>query len=135
MVANLTENAFKHAAVPGGGRRRGGRLLHRPLGPGRRTRYRRRRPPPVFERHFTSDRATGSRLGSGLGLAIVSELAAAMKAVVTAESPVIKGRGTRMTVWLRPPGTPPPDDRRRDLAVGQTVGNACSSRPGLLSRS
>ena len=59
--------------------------------------------PRVFERHFTSDRVTSRRLGSGLGLAIVSELAAAMKAVVTAESPVIEGRGTRMTIWLRPP--------------------------------
>jgi signal transduction histidine kinase len=52
----------------------------------------------------TGSPAVGS--GSGLGLAIVSELAAAMKAVVTAESPVIEGRGTRMTVWLRPPATP-----------------------------
>ena len=107
VVANLTENAFKHAGtrvVVGAG------VVGTSIaiwvvddGPGIAADDL----PRVFERHFTSDRATGKRLGSGLGLAIVSELAAAMKAVVTAESPVIDGRGTRMTVWLRPPGTAP----------------------------
>jgi signal transduction histidine kinase len=103
VVANLTENAFKHArsrVVVGAGvvgtsiaiwvLDDGSGIAAQDL-------------PRVFERHFTSDRATGRRLGSGLGLAIVSELVAAMKGVVTAESPVIEGRGTRMTIWLRPP--------------------------------
>jgi signal transduction histidine kinase len=102
VVANLTENAFKHAGtrvIVGTG------IVGTSVaiwvlddGPGI--------PPEdlprVFERHFTSDRVTSRHLGSGLGLAIVSELAAAMKAVVTAESPVVDGGGTRMTVWLRP---------------------------------
>ncbi|MGO9028044.1 MAG: ATP-binding protein [Acidimicrobiales bacterium] len=62
----------------------------------------------VFERHYTSDRARGRRTGSGLGLAIVSELAGAMGAQVTAESPVAEGRGTRMVVWLRTQPGPEP---------------------------
>jgi signal transduction histidine kinase len=105
IVANLTENAFKHAVtrVVVGAGVVGTSVAVWVLddGPGIAAEDL----PRVFERHFTSDRATGSRLGSGLGLAIVSELAAAMKAVVTTESPVIEGRGTRMTVWFRPPGT------------------------------
>jgi two-component system sensor histidine kinase BaeS len=105
VVANLTENAFKHAdtrVVVGAGRV-GTSMAVWVLddGPGIAADDL----PRVFERHFTSDRVTSRRLGSGLGLAIVSELAAAMKAVVTAESPVIEGRGTRMTVWFRPPGS------------------------------
>jgi signal transduction histidine kinase len=104
IVANLTENAFKHArsrVVVGAGAI-GASIAIWVLddGPGIAPEDL----PHVFERHFTSDRVTSRRLGSGLGLAIVSELAAAMKAVVTAESPVIDGRGTRMTIWLRPPG-------------------------------
>ncbi len=106
VVANLTENAFKHAqtrVVVGAGVV-GASVAIWVLddGPGIAADDL----PRVFERHFTSDRATSRRLGSGLGLAIVSELAAAMAAVVTAESPVIDGRGTRMTVWFRPPGPP-----------------------------
>jgi two-component system sensor histidine kinase BaeS len=107
VVANLTENAFKHAGtrVVVGAGVVGTSIAVWVLddGPGIAADDL----PRVFERHFTSDRVTSKRLGSGLGLAIVSELAAAMKAVVTAESPVIEGRGTRMTVWLRPPGMPP----------------------------
>jgi signal transduction histidine kinase len=103
VVANLTENAFKHAAtrVVVGAGPIGSSIAIWVLddGPGIAAADLRR----VFERHFTSDRATGSRLGSGLGLAIVSELVAAMNGAVTAESPVIDGRGTRMTIWLRPP--------------------------------
>jgi two-component system OmpR family sensor kinase len=104
VVANLTENAFKHArskVVVGAGVV-GTSIAVWVLDDGSGI-----APPDlprVFERHFTSDRATGRRLGSGLGLAIVSELVAAMTGVVTAESPVIEGRGTRMTIWLRPPG-------------------------------
>ena len=103
VVANLTENAFKHATtrvVVGAG------IVGSSIaiwvvddGPGIAPEDL----PRVFERHFTSDRVTSRRLGSGLGLAIVSELAAAMKAVVTAESPVVDDRGTRMTVWIRRP--------------------------------
>ncbi len=62
--------------------------------------------PHVFERHFRSDRTPTRRIGTGLGLFIVAELAAAMSAVVKAESPVDGGRGTRMVVWLRPQGPP-----------------------------
>ena len=104
VVANLTENAFKHAGtrVVVGAGVVGTSIAIWVLddGPGIAAGDL----PRVFERHFTSDRSTGRRLGSGLGLAIVSELVAAMKGVVTAESPVIDGRGTRMTIWLRPPG-------------------------------
>jgi len=104
VVANLAENAFKHAAtrVVVGTGVIGSSIAIWVLddGPGIAAEDL----PRVFERHFTSDRVTSRRLGSGLGLAIVSELAAAMKAVVTTESPVIEGRGTRMTIWLRPPG-------------------------------
>jgi two-component system sensor histidine kinase BaeS len=103
IVANLTENAFKHAAsqVVVGAGVVGTSIAIWVLddGPGISAADL----PHVFERHFTSDRAASRRLGSGLGLAIVSELAAAMQAVVAAESPVADGRGTRMTIWLPPP--------------------------------
>jgi two-component system sensor histidine kinase BaeS len=58
----------------------------------------------VFDRHFTTDRDTGRRKGSGLGLAIVAELAGAMGARVSAESPIGPERtpGTRMVVRLHP---------------------------------
>ncbi len=102
VVANLTENAFTHAAtrVLVGAGVVGSSLAIWVLddGPGIPADDL----PRVFERHFTSDRAPGRRVGSGLGLAIVSELVSAMKGAVTAESPVVDGRGTRMTVWLRP---------------------------------
>ncbi|MGH9019134.1 MAG: sensor histidine kinase [Acidimicrobiales bacterium] len=103
VVANLTENAFKHArsrVIVGAGVV-GSSIAVWVLddGPGISARDL----PHVFERHFTSDRAGAGRPGSGLGLAIVSELAAAMKGAVTAESPVMDGGGTRMTLWLRPP--------------------------------
>lgn len=52
----------------------------------------------IFDRHYTSAPVGGQKRGSGLGLAIVSELAAAMGATVTAESPVANGHGTRMVV-------------------------------------
>ncbi len=102
IVANLTENAFKHAesqVVVGAGVV-GSSIAIWVLddGPGIAAQDL----PHVFERHFTSDRVASRRLGSGLGLAIVAELAAAMKAVVAAESPVADGRGTRMTIWLQP---------------------------------
>jgi two-component system, OmpR family, sensor kinase len=105
IVANLTENAFKHAqtqVVVGAGVVGSSIavwVLDDGAGIGAEDL------PRVFERHFTSDRVSSRRLGSGLGLAIVSELAAAMGAVVTAESPVLDGRGTRMTIWLRPPAS------------------------------
>ena len=107
VVANLTENAFKHArhrVVVGAGPV-GGSLAVWVLddGPGIAAEDL----PRVFERHFTSDRDGTGRLGSGLGLAIVSELAGAMGARVTAESPVENGGGTRMTLWLRPAPGPP----------------------------
>jgi len=106
VVANLTENAFKHAqtrVVVGAGVV-GSSIAIWVLddGPGSAADDL----PRVFERHFTSDRSTGRRLGSGLGLAIVSELVAAMKGAVTAESPVIEGRGTRMSIWLQPANGP-----------------------------
>jgi signal transduction histidine kinase len=64
--------------------------------------------PHVFERHFSSDRVPSRKLGTGLGLAIVAELTEAMGSRCTAESPVAEGRGTRMTVWLRPAPAPAP---------------------------
>jgi signal transduction histidine kinase len=108
VLANLVENAFAFAAhrvVVGAG----------PVGtapavwvvddgPGIATDELDR----VFDRHYTSDRRRGRRTGTGLGLAIVSELAQAMGAAVTAESPVAEGHGTRMVVWLRPDGGPDP---------------------------
>jgi signal transduction histidine kinase len=106
VVANLTENAFRYArsrVVVGAGVV-GSSIAVWVLDDG--SGIAAADLPRVFDRHFTSDRSTGRRLGSGLGLAIVSELVAAMKGVVTAESPVIEGRGTRMTVWLRPPERP-----------------------------
>ena len=106
IVANLTENAFKHAGarVVVGAGVVGSSIAIWVLddGPGIVAEDL----PHVFERHFTSDRVAGRRLGSGLGLAIVSELATAMRAVVVAESPVVDGRGTRMTVWLPAPSGP-----------------------------
>jgi two-component system sensor histidine kinase BaeS len=64
----------------------------------------------VFDRHFTTDRATGRHQGSGLGLAIVAELAVAMGATVHAESPIGPDRlpGTRMVVELASPDGPLP---------------------------
>ncbi|MHB1713176.1 MAG: sensor histidine kinase [Acidimicrobiales bacterium] len=52
----------------------------------------------IFDRHYSSGPVGGRGKGSGLGLAIVSELAAAMGAAVTVESPVAEGRGSRMVV-------------------------------------
>jgi two-component system sensor histidine kinase BaeS len=105
IVANLTENALKHAGsrVVVGAGVVGSSIAIWVLddGPGIAAEDL----PRVFERHFTSDRVVSRRLGSGLGLAIVSELAAAMQAVVVAESPVVEGRGTRMTMWLQPSAT------------------------------
>lgn len=54
----------------------------------------------IFDRHYTSNPVGGRKKGSGLGLAIVSELATAMGAAVTVESPVTEGRGSRMVVWF-----------------------------------
>jgi signal transduction histidine kinase len=107
VVANLTENAFKHArsqVVVGAGVV-GGSVAIWVLddGPGIAPDDL----PHVFERHFTSDRDAARRVGSGLGLAIVSELTAAMDGRVTVESPVLDGRGTRMTVWFSPSVTAP----------------------------
>jgi signal transduction histidine kinase len=101
VVANLVENAFKFAAskvVVGAG------VLESSVivwvtddGPGI--------PPEdlphVFERHFSSDRRPTRKLGTGLGLAIVAELTHAMGSTCTAESPVVQGHGTRMTVWMK----------------------------------
>ena len=83
--------------------------------------------PRIFERHFRSDRVSARAIGSGLGLAIVAELAAAMGAVVRAESPVSAGGGARMVVWMatRPepatpgPQTPPPPPGVPDGGGGQ----------------
>jgi signal transduction histidine kinase len=106
VVANLVENAFKFASskVIVGAGTVGDAVVVWVVddGPGIAPDDL----PRVFERHFTSDRAPTRKLGTGLGLAIVSELTEAMGSRCTAESPVSDGRGTRMTVWLKPQGTP-----------------------------
>jgi signal transduction histidine kinase len=111
IVTNLTENAFKHATsrVVVGAGVIGASVAIWVLddGPGIAAEDL----PRVFERHFTSDRVPSRRLGSGLGLAIVSELAAAMQASMTTESPVLDGGGTRMTLWLPPGGAVSPEGR------------------------
>jgi len=103
IVANLVENALKFAAfrVEVGARAEGGFVVIWVAddGPG----IRREDLGHVFERHFTSDRVPSRHVGTGLGLAIVAELSAAMGGTVHAESPVVDGRGTRMTVWLPRP--------------------------------
>jgi two-component system sensor histidine kinase BaeS len=111
IVTNLTENACKHATsrVVVGAGVIGASVAIWVLddGPGIAAEDL----PRVFERHFTSDRVPSRRLGSGLGLAIVSELAAAMQASMTTESPVLDGGGTRMTLWLPPGGAVSPEGR------------------------
>ncbi len=105
VVANLVENAAsfaRHLVTVGAGAVDGRAVIWvGDDGPGIPTDQLGR----VFERHFVSDRVTGRRKGAGLGLAIVAELVAAMDATVQVESPVSEGRGTRMTIWLRPPDT------------------------------
>ncbi len=56
--------------------------------------------PHVFERHYTSDRQPARRIGTGLGLSIVWELATALGARVSADSPMGPTGGTRMTLWV-----------------------------------
>jgi two-component system sensor histidine kinase BaeS len=106
VVANLIENAFKFAnskVVVGTGTVGSQTVIWIvDDGPGIPAQDL----PNVFERHFSSDRVPARKLGTGLGLAIVAELTEAMRSTCTAESPVADGRGTRMTVWLRP-GSPP----------------------------
>jgi signal transduction histidine kinase len=55
----------------------------------------------VFERFYRADRGPNRQMGSGLGLAIVAELAAAMGATVSAESPVNGVGGSRFVLTLR----------------------------------
>ena len=106
IVANLIENAFKFAArrVEVGAARVGSAvaLWVGDDGPGIAEEDLSR----VFDRHFRSDRVAARRVGSGLGLAIVSELARAMDATVTVESPLAGGRGTRMVMWMKPVAVP-----------------------------
>ncbi len=102
VLANLVENAAKYArtTILLGGVAWGpeARLLVEDDGPGI--------PPEeigrIFERHYSADRHArpGRPRGSGLGLAIAAELAGAMGARVTAESPVGPSGGTRMVVTL-----------------------------------
>ncbi|MHB1711497.1 MAG: sensor histidine kinase, partial [Acidimicrobiales bacterium] len=68
----------------------------------------------IFDRHYSSGPIGGRRKGSGLGLAIVSELASAMGATVTVESPVADGRGNRMVLWFRRSSLASPDRIRRN---------------------
>ncbi|HUY21526.1 MAG TPA: HAMP domain-containing sensor histidine kinase [Acidimicrobiales bacterium] len=100
IIANLVENALKFAAgrVEVGAARAGAwtGVWVTDDGPGMGAEDL----PHVFERHYTSDRMPARKAGAGLGLAIVAELAAAMGATVTAESPAAAGRGARMAVWL-----------------------------------
>jgi two-component system sensor histidine kinase BaeS len=56
----------------------------------------------VFERFYRADRGPNREIGSGLGLAIVAELAAAMGALVQAESPITDEGGSRFVVALAP---------------------------------
>jgi signal transduction histidine kinase len=108
VVANLVENAFKFARskvlVGAGEIGESNAIWVIDDGPG----ISEDDLPHVFERHFTSDRASAGKSGIGLGLAIVSELTGAMGGRCTAESPVSGGSGTRMTVWMKlqaPPET------------------------------
>lgn len=106
VVANLVENAFKFArskVVVGAGSADPQTVIWVvDDGPG----IARDDLPHVFERHFSSDRSPARKLGTGLGLAIVAELAEAMGARCTAESPVADGHGTRMTIWMQPRSEP-----------------------------
>jgi len=106
IVANLIENALKFATgrvvVGGDGAGPSTALWVLDDGPGIGP----DELPHIFERHFSSDRGGPRKAGTGLGLAIVAELATAMGATVTAESPAVDGRGARMIVWLR--STPAP---------------------------
>jgi two-component system sensor histidine kinase BaeS len=100
IVANLIENAFKFAQsrVVAGATRSDAGIVVWVMDDGRGIST--QDLPHVFERHFTSDRASARNVGSGLGLAIVSELAGSMGARCSAESPIADGTGTRMSVWL-----------------------------------
>ena len=106
VVANLVENAFKYASsrvIIGTGTVNAETVIWVvDDGPGISAQDL----PHVFERHFTSDRVPTRKVGTGLGLAIVAELTEAMGSRCTAESPVAEGRGTRMTIWLKPSPAP-----------------------------
>jgi len=127
IVANLIENALKFATrrVEVGGHGAGPStalwvLDDGPgIGPGEL--------PHIFERHFSSDRGGPRKAGTGLGLAIVAELATAMGATVTAESPVADGRGARMIVWLR--SARAPDGPGADSPGSDDPGTTGTVRP------
>lgn len=56
--------------------------------------------PHVFERLYTNARDVARSVGTGLGLAIVTELAPAMGAAVSVDSPLSDAGGTRFSVRL-----------------------------------
>jgi two-component system sensor histidine kinase BaeS len=54
----------------------------------------------VFDRFYRADHGPNRQVGSGLGLAIVAELASAMGATVSAQSPLSARGGARFTVTM-----------------------------------
>ncbi len=102
VLANIVENATKYArsAIVLGASATNGtaRLVVEDDGPGIAPEEAGR----IFERHYSADRHArpGRPRGSGLGLAIASELAGAMGATVSVESPVTTAGGTRMVVTV-----------------------------------
>jgi two-component system sensor histidine kinase BaeS len=107
VVANLVENALKYArgqvVVGVAATEHGAVIWVDDDGPGIAPEDL----PQVFDRLFVSSRRPARQVGTGLGLAIVAELVSAMGGTVRAESPTVRGGGTRMVVTL-PPSTPGP---------------------------
>jgi two-component system sensor histidine kinase KdpD len=61
----------------------------------------------VFEKFYRGGRADGRQAGTGLGLSISRGIIEAMGGTITAQSPAIRRRGTRMVIRLPAADAPP----------------------------
>jgi two-component system, OmpR family, sensor histidine kinase KdpD len=66
----------------------------------------------IFEKFYRSGRPDGRQAGTGLGLSICRGLVEAMGGTITAQSPAIRRRGTRIVIRF-----PIPDQPRRGMAA------------------
>jgi two-component system sensor histidine kinase KdpD len=60
----------------------------------------------IFEKFYRGGRADGRKAGTGLGLSICRGLVEAMGGTITAQSPALRRRGTRMVLRFPAPEKP-----------------------------